>query len=291
MIRTPVAAMAVRLCAPGASGYGATMSRAVPSLLASLAAHAAVVAAMCGVWRAAPGSATGMAIEALAFDEPAMLPAVAALPLPDAPAQFAPIAFRPGPAQPIAHAEPVGDHRPSPSPVAGAPKPGRATTVFFGVPAAGRSVVFVIDRSASMGLAGRLDRAVRETAASLRQLSADVRFAVIAYDRTAEPLGRGGLVLAKPSAIEAALVELSQLTAQGGTDHRRALRAALALGPDVIYFLTDEDELSPADVVAVTAANRGRTAIHAVCLSNPAGRTALAELAHRNGGTFHAVGD
>jgi hypothetical protein len=282
MIRTPIAATAVRLGRVGGGGYGAAMSRAVQAGLVSAAAHAAVAAALVGGSHAAPGPAAGMPVEAIAFDAPA----VAALPLADGGAAFTPVgAAEPAAVRAVGHVE-AG---PAEAPAASDPAAPAAAT-FFGVPAAGRSVVFVIDRSASMGLAGRLERAVRETATSLRRLPRHVRFAVIAYDRSAEPMRFGGLVAAEPAAVEAAVAGLERLTAEGGTDHRRALRAALALGPEVVYFLTDDDELTAADVAAVSAANRGRTAIHAVCLAAPGGRAAaLAELARRNRGTFRAA--
>jgi len=286
MIRTPVAATAVRLCAPAGGGYGAAMSRAVQAGLVSAATHAAVTAVLVGTVRVALGPAAGMPVEAITLDEPAAMPAVAALPLADSGAAFAPVAETvPAAAQPVAHAETGAAAGPA------GPAPAAPAASFFGMPTAGRSVVFVIDRSASMGLAGRLERAVRETSACLRQLPSGVRFAVIAYDRSAEPLHFQGLTAAEPAAVEATVADLARLAAQGGTDHRRALRAALALGPEVIYFLTDEDELTAADVAAVTDANRGRSVIHAVCLSAPGSRTALADLARRNRGTFRSAAE
>jgi hypothetical protein len=166
-------------------------------------------------------------------------------------------------------------------------------TTFFGVPAAGHSVVYVVDRSASMGLGGRLGRAAREVTASLRRLPSSARFQVIAYGRAAEPLRLGGppgLVAAEAASVEAAAAALGRLTAEGGTDHRRALRAGLALDPDVIYFLTDEDDFTPADVNDITAYNRGRTVIHAICLVGPASpNSPLAELTRRNGGAFRTA--
>jgi hypothetical protein len=167
-------------------------------------------------------------------------------------------------------------------------------TAFFGVPAVGKSVVFVIDRSASMGLAGRLDRARREVAASLRLLPPAARFQVIAYHRAAEPVrvdGRDGLLPATPAAVAAAGAALDRLTAEGSTDHVLALKAALTLRPDVIYFLTDEDDLTWADVRAVTRLNGGRACVHALCLVEPpaGGETPLRALARHNRGEFRVA--
>jgi hypothetical protein len=174
------------------------------------------------------------------------------------------------------------------------PLPPGTATRFFGIPARGQSVVFVIDRSASMGLHGRLERARRELVAALERLPASARFQVIAYDRSAEPLvfaGRRGLLPAEPSAVAAAIAAIERLHAEGSTDHGAAIFAALALNPDVVYFLTDDDELTPEQVREATRRNRGRSTIHALCFVSPFGTTALAELARRNQGTFRIIAD
>ena len=175
----------------------------------------------------------------------------------------------------------------------GPPLPVGAATAFFGVPAVGKSVVFVLDRSASMGLDGRLDRARRELAASLRRLPTTARFQVITYNRTAEAVrlpGIGGLLPATPLAVETAIAAVEHLTAEGSTDHGRALTTALSLAPDVIYFLTDEDDLETHDVLAVTRKNGGRVCIHALCLVAPTGDSPMQALARTNRGLFKVIG-
>src|SRR5205807_897566 len=59
-------------------------------------------------------------------------------------------------------------------------------------PAAARSVVYVIDRSTSMEIDGALPVAKRKLLAGINALPADARFAVILYNRQAEPLALGG---------------------------------------------------------------------------------------------------
>jgi hypothetical protein len=171
--------------------------------------------------------------------------------------------------------------------------PPGAVTAFFGVPAVGQSVAFVIDRSASMGLGGRLDRARREVAASLRRLPPAARFQVITYHKVAESVrvdGQYGLLPAAPAAVAAAGAALDGLTAEGGTDHLQALKMALTLRPDVVYFLTDEDDLTWDVVRAVTRLNGGRVCVHALCLVEPpAGETPLRALARGSRGVFTVV--
>jgi hypothetical protein len=172
---------------------------------------------------------------------------------------------------------------------------GYGATAFFQVAAQGRAIVYVIDRSASMGLNGALAAARRELLASLDRLPADARFQVIVYNRTPEPLrlgGRTGLAFATPENKQQAAALLEGLTAEGSTEHLPALKAALALDPDVIFFLTDADDLQVGQVSAVTTINHGRTAIHAIEL-NTANRgredMPLQVLARDNRGLYQAV--
>ena len=47
----------------------------------------------------------------------------------------------------------------------------------------------------------------------------------------------------------------------------QALRLALSLAPEVVYLLTDADDLSDADRALVTHLNRGRAVIHTIELN------------------------
>jgi hypothetical protein len=169
------------------------------------------------------------------------------------------------------------------------PLPPGAITTFCGVPTVGKSVVFVIDRSASMGLDGRFERARREIAVSLRRLPPDSRFQVIAYHRSSELLAGPGLVLATMESVEAGLSALERLIPEGGTDHSKALRTAMALQPDVICFLTDDDDLTPDQVREITRLNRSKASIHALCFIEPFGDSSMPILAKQNRGLFRVV--
>lgn len=214
---------------------------------------------------------------------PALLAALE-LPLPP-PALVRPVEYR---APAAAGASVTGVSQPVPPP---ARDPAGPATSFFGVaaPAAVRSVVYVIDRSASMGANGRLARARREVVASLRRLPPTARFQVVAYNRAAEPLPPGELLPATPDAIAAAERALDALEAEGGDYHARALCRALAFAPDLIYFLTDADDLKPAEVAMVTRLNGQRVAIHAVCLSAARADGMMDRLARENRGQFQAL--
>ncbi len=165
---------------------------------------------------------------------------------------------------------------------------------FFRARAQGQRVVYVIDRSLSMGLSGALGTAKREVIRSIESLPATMRFQVIFYNRRAEPLRLNGLTelaAADTSAKWQAVELIESLRAEGATDHLPALRRALFLRPDTIFFLTDADDLTVEQVRTVTGYNQGRCVIHAIQLGRAAlrGDGQLALLARANAGTFRIV--
>jgi hypothetical protein len=161
---------------------------------------------------------------------------------------------------------------------------------FFQIPAVGKKIVYVIDRSASMGLGGTFKTVRQELISSLEHLPADVSFQVILYNRSAEPLriaGQVSLVPATAGNKAEALALLQSIQPEGGTEHVGALRRALSLQPDVIFFLTDADDLLEGQVRTMTQLNRGRTVIHTIELSGsdrPAEERPIRWLARANGG-------
>jgi hypothetical protein len=178
---------------------------------------------------------------------------------------------------------------------AGTSGKGEDTTTFFQIATQGKAIVYVIDRSASMGLNGGLARAKRELVASLDRLPSTSRFQIIAYNRSAEPLrinGESGLVFATPENRRSVALALEGMEAEGSTEHLPALRRALALGPEVIFFLTDADDLRAEHLRAITSLNHGRTVIHTIELgraSRAKGDVPLDALAQANGGRYQSV--
>jgi hypothetical protein len=170
-----------------------------------------------------------------------------------------------------------------------------AATTFFQIGTEAQAVVYVIDRSGSMGLNGSLAAAKRELVASLERLPATARFQVIFYNRIAEPLrihGRTDLVPASVENKAEAARLLEAISAEGSTEHLPALTRALALGPDIIFFLTDADDMRADQVRAVTMRNHGRAVIHTVGLCGVLRARAeqpLAALARANGGVYREV--
>jgi hypothetical protein len=164
----------------------------------------------------------------------------------------------------------------------------------FAVPAHARSVVFVVDRSLSMGLNGALARARQEVLASLSQLSPETSFQVVFYNGQAEVLridGRCGFLTRDVETLRAVGQEIQHIVAAGPTDHVRALKTGLSLRPEVLFFVTDADDLTDQQVRELTRLNAHRTAIHAVELSRrrPDADGPLQRLVRENGGTHRQV--
>jgi hypothetical protein len=166
---------------------------------------------------------------------------------------------------------------------------------FFQLPPGTGSVIYVLDRSASMGLHGRLNAAKQELLTSLKQLPANTRFQIIFYNRAAEPLRIGGRTeLALASAANKKEVEkaIEMVRAEGSTYHQQALERALAYHADVVFFLTDADDLRPEEVRAIALRNQGRSIINTIELAtrqSDASDYALQILAGQNRGVHRHI--
>jgi hypothetical protein len=165
---------------------------------------------------------------------------------------------------------------------------------FFQISPQGQRIVYVIDRSSSMGEHGALEAACRELLASLEHLPATAQFQVVLYNRTASPLlldGRADLVAAGPESVRQVEDALATLRPAGSTNHVEAIKTALTLLPDVLFLVTDAGDLTRQQVRYVTVRNQGRAVIHAIELSDRSeqGDGPLALLARSNGGTYRVV--
>jgi VWA domain-containing protein len=170
---------------------------------------------------------------------------------------------------------------------------GRGTS-FFGIPAQPQKVVYVIDRSASMGLHGAFDAARRELLVSVARLPETACFQVIVYGSRARLLLTDSprWLAATTANRQLITAALQKLEPEGSTSHDRALPMALALEPDTVFFLTDADDLSEQQVRTVTACNCGRAVIHAVELrkvNRQRPEMPLQVLARENRGSYVAI--
>ena len=175
-------------------------------------------------------------------------------------------------------------------------------TEFFGLRDRAGSYAYVIDCSGSMdtragAVRGRnvLDVAKRELLASLDPLPADAKVGVIFYNESptvfTDPAGRKDLMSASASNKARVRARLAEVAPLGGTDHMAALRAALAMRPEVIFFLTDADFLDRAGADAIRR-EAGKTRILAVELgigSSLRGSEPLRRLAEGTGGSYRYI--
>lgn len=174
------------------------------------------------------------------------------------------------------------------------------STEVFGITGQGSKFVYVFDRSGSMSdYNGRpLQAAKMELHESLNDLQDVHQFQVIFYNENPRifrsPSGRPELIWADEQGKQAAREFIQAIEANGGTNHMDALKAGLAMRPDVIFFLTDADQptLTYEELQRVRRWNYGTT-IHAIEFAvgpKVAGDNFLMRLARQNGGQ-HAYVD
>jgi hypothetical protein len=181
-----------------------------------------------------------------------------------------------------------------------APKEGgKARTSLFGLIGEGYKFAYVFDRSGSTGGQGRESlRAVKaELLQSLKHLDSVHQFQIVFYNERPvvfNPTGTPGqLVFATDENKQRAVRFLDKITAEGGTAHEDALRVAIRLQPDVIFFLTDADEpkLSAAQLAKIRELAAG-IIINTIEFGpgpKPEGANFLADLANQNGGGYKYI--
>ncbi|TKC98504.1 VIT domain-containing protein [Polyangium fumosum] len=170
-----------------------------------------------------------------------------------------------------------------------------------------RTVTFLVDRSGSMGGAP-MQSAIRAVRGALRSLGPDDRFNVIAFDDRLEALAVAPVPF-DDEHLQAADDFIGRITARGGTEASRALRAALSsrLGtevpvattnlppPDQIYrlrivvFMTDGDVANAANVLRAAKDQLLDTRLHVLGIGESVQHSMLAELAQLGGGTYTPV--
>lgn len=176
--------------------------------------------------------------------------------------------------------------------------PGLPAVGLFGLEAEGRRVVYVLDRSASMGSgdASPLAASKRELLRSLAALSDVQQFHLIFYNhrpRLFSPNGGSGrLVFATDENRRGAESFVESIRSDGGTDHSEAIRAAMRLGPDLVFMVTDgdgHDDISVEDVERLERLLGGTKLVVIQFAAGAGGSPRLAELARRSGGSSKSL--
>jgi hypothetical protein len=169
------------------------------------------------------------------------------------------------------------------------------STEFFGARERASSFSYVIDCSGSMTGNDALGLAKRELLASLDQLPPDARFGVIFYNLEATELpdadGRPGLMPATARNKERVRTRLAAIRSNGGTDPVKALNAAFAQKAEVVFFLTDGQELTKERVRDLREAARTARVLAIEFGHGPSPGTAdpLKTLALETGGSYRYI--
>lgn len=181
---------------------------------------------------------------------------------------------------------------------AGVILPGPGETAFMNVTSKGKSFVYLIDVSGSMGEENRLALAKSQLKSSLRLLQPTQEFQVIFYSDYPMRMslrGRGKSQRSMYPATAANLLwanqEIDAVQPQQGTQHMPALIDAVSLNADVLYFLTDgrEPKISPYDLKRLRLLS-GNTTIHVIEFGSGAlvdrGDSWLQQLARQSNGEY-----
>lgn len=138
----------------------------------------------------------------------------------------------------------IGDSPPSP------PSLPKTSRPLHGKLKAGKTIVYAIDRSSSMGTDGLLASACRAIKDSLEQLDPEARFQIVAYNGGAISISATPL-LAHSANIMRANRWLDGLIAEGSSNHVGGLRESLAHRPNALFLLTDADDFDGKDVRSI----------------------------------------
>lgn len=167
-------------------------------------------------------------------------------------------------------------------------------TSFFGVPTDGKTFVFVVDSSKSMnhphpGKAKTRFRKLKlELVKAIRQMKPEMKFHIIFFNDQPLPMPASQPQSAHPKSAHKYVQWLAQVPAAGKTDPRIAMRRAVAMKPDVIYFLTDGEFESwiSSDLKRI---KQNSTTIHTLIFGSREGEKVMKQIASANGGNYYYI--
>jgi hypothetical protein len=160
---------------------------------------------------------------------------------------------------------------------------------FFGSRVKGRSFVYVVDRSGSMGSQGKLEAAKEELVKSIGDLTPRQKFFIIFYDSGCYPMPFPNLVNATKANKAIVLPWIESIGPGTSTQPEEAMVLALGLRPDAVWLLSDGDFTNRDSAInTINNANMNvRAQIHTIVYHNPTGqgRFDLESIAKNNRGT------
>lgn len=172
-----------------------------------------------------------------------------------------------------------------------------AKVSIFGIEARGNKFIYVFDRSSSMEGAP-LAAAKQQLIKSIATIDEVQQFHIIFFNQRLLSLniagGRQRIAFATDRNKEQAVRFINQVKADGATDRYLALKHAIALRPDIIFFLSDADDpMTPAQMSEIARVN-DRVGAKICVIEYGAGETApksnfLTDLAAQSGGQYRYV--
>lgn len=156
--------------------------------------------------------------------------------------------------------------------------------MFDGIEAA-NTFAYVVDASGSME-GERMQRVKGELQKSILSLQEHQRFFVVFFNKRTFPMmwPRSELQLVSAHELNTTRVLkwANSIQPEESTLSQTALRMALRLQPDILFFLTDGDV--PRDSVRTAKLHCGKTRIHTICVGDDVDTKPLQEIANVSGG-------
>ena len=174
--------------------------------------------------------------------------------------------------------------------------PATSLSVFGTGQIEGRSFLFLLDRSSSMGSDGLgvVQIARKELTNAVEKLDSHHKFQILGYNNATTPMKAHRLLNASKEHKLEVPKFLSNMTAYGPTNHMTGIISAISLRPDVIVMLTDGGSpgLHEEEFKRIRSAGRGQIQIHCIQFGLGPQRHEdefMGILAAQNGGTFRYV--
>ena len=163
---------------------------------------------------------------------------------------------------------------------------------FFETGSESKRIVYVVDASGSMTqlhpgpLKTRIARVKQELIRSVLALHGEQQYFIIFFNDHAHPMPGRQLVAGGDNDESMRFLQWAAATRPGGgTEPEQALKMAIALRPDTIFFLTD-GSFRKDTMRAVLASNKQRVPIHTICIGDRRGEPQLIEMADHSGGSY-----
>ncbi len=173
---------------------------------------------------------------------------------------------------------------------------GGGGTSFFGVSSKGRFFMYIVDTSGSMGSGNRISILVDNLKSSLSALPEHTSFYIFAYNDITIPMfGSSKWKLAnRDNILRADRWIDTDIESGGGTEPLPAFQRAFKFQPrpDIIYFMTDAQDLEGLPEAVVDLNNGARkTKIHCTAFGVAGSAADMKQIAKDSGGKYRYVPD